>query len=170
MNTMRSVTCLLATLWCVAVSGCYEAGDAELTALQQRLLLETAPSAAMSITEAKDSAAATTSVTLIGRIDAGDFDPFDRQVAAFILSEAPTEHERSAGHDVDNCPFCKRRAANAPKAHVVMVDESDESIPHPAPELLGLKRGDQVIVRGQGTWNADLNVLEVKSTGIYLDR
>ncbi len=49
-----------------------------------------------------------------------------------------------------------------------MIDETDSPIPHAAPKLLGLKKGDQVIVQGTGTWNPDLNVLEVKSRGIYL--
>ena len=67
-----------------------------------------------------------------------------------------------------NCPFCKHRAANAPKAHVVFVDETANPISFPAPRLLGVKKGDQVIVQGNAHWNVELNVLEVKSDGIYI--
>lgn len=150
--------------------GCSDSVDPEILAARQKLLLKVAPESPLSIGEAKASAETSANVTLVGRIGAGDIDPFDSQVAAFMLSEAPTDHEQQEGHDADNCPFCKRRAANAPKAHVTMIGDSDAPIAHSAPKLLGVKKGDQVVVRGQGIWNPELNVLEVKSKEIYLSR
>jgi len=156
----------------VAISGCGDSNDAAATAAREQLLLQTAPPAPQSITAAKESAAGTAGeVTLIGRIDAGDFDPFDKQVAAFMLSEIPaSDHDHGDGQTADNCPFCKRRAAKAPKAHVTLVDQQQQPLTTPAPELLGLSRGDRVVVQGRATWNDELNVLEVKSAGIYLPR
>lgn len=166
----KPIIALLSGWMMLAVVGCSESIDPEILAARERLILSTSPGEPLSIAEAKDAAESLADLTLVGRIDAGDFDPFDKDIAAFMLSEAPTEHEQEEGHDADNCPFCKRRAANAPKAHVTMVSESDSPIAHAAPKLLGIKKGDQVVVRGSGTWNEDLNVLEVKSNGIYLAR
>ena len=149
--------------------GCGESLAPEIEAARSKLLLSTAPEAPQSIAVAKESAVAQTELTLVGRIDAGEFDPFDKNMAAFMLSELPSgDHDQAAGHDADNCPFCKRRAANAPKAHVVLVNEQANPVSTPAPKLLGVASGDQVIVQGSGRWNPELNVLELKATGIFL--
>jgi len=166
--------------------GCRESLDPEILAARGKILLSAAPEGSQSITEAKELAQSQSQsstsesepstsetlpseVTLVGRIEAGDFDPFDKEIAAFMLSELPAgNHDHEEGHDVDNCPFCKRRAENSPKAHVVLVDENANPISFPVPSLLDLKKGDQVIVQGSAHWNADLNVLEVKSSGIYV--
>lgn len=166
----KSVAFLSFCLTMVAIIGCAESIDPEILAARQKLVLDNAPDSPLSISEAKARAESLADVTLVGRIDAGDLDPFEKEVAAFMLSELPTEHEQGEGHDADNCPFCKRRAANAPKAHVTMVGDTDSPIAHAAPKLLGVKKGDQVVVRGSGVWNPELNVLEVKSKGIYLAR
>jgi len=176
---------ILSIAFVTAISvGCRESIDPEILAARGKILLSAAPEGSQSITEAKefsqsqsDSSTSEPStsetlpheVTLVGRIEAGDFDPFDKEIAAFMLSELPAgNHDHEEGHDVDNCPFCKRRAENAPKAHVVLVDENASPVPFPVPSLLDLKKGDQVIVQGIAHWNADLNVLEVKSSGIYV--
>ncbi len=164
----RTFVAWVSCLTLVLMIGCGESIDPKILAARQNLVLKSAPPSPLSISDAKTSTESSAMITLVGQIHAGDIDPFDQQIAAFMLSELPEEHEQNEGHDADNCPFCKRRAANAPKAHVTMVDESDAPIPHAAPKLLGLQKGDQVIVQGTGTWNADLNVLEVKSRGIYL--
>ena len=165
---LKSILSLTACFMIFAIVGCSESIDPEILAAREGLVMKVPPESPQTIAEAKAAAESATEVTVVGRIDAGEFDPFDQQIAAFMLSELPTEHEQSEGHDADNCPFCKRRAANAPKAHVVMVDDSDAPIPHAAPQLLGVKQGDQVIVQGTGTWDAEMNVLEVKSRRIYL--
>lgn len=165
---LKSIFKLAVCITIIAIVGCSQSIDPEILAAREDLVMKAPPESTQTIAEAKSLASSATMVTLVGRIEAGDIDPFDQQIAAFMLSELPEEHEQNEGHDADNCPFCKRRAANAPKAHVTMIDESDSPILHAAPKLLGLKKGDQVIVQGTGTWNPDLNVLEVKSRGIYL--
>jgi len=159
--------------------GCNESLDPEVLASRSKVLLSAAPEGPQSIAVAKElaqsqselsaSESSPREVTLVGRIEGGDFDPFDKEIAAFMLSELPAgNHDDEEGHDADNCPFCKRRAANAPKAHVVLVDENANPISYPAPYLLDLERGDQVIVQGNAHWNDELNLLEVKSSGIYI--
>jgi hypothetical protein len=169
MNEIKFPRLLAVGLTALLCLGCGESIDPEILAARQKVLLATPPPAPQSIAAAKEAAESATPVTLIGRIDAGDFDPFDKQVAAFVLSEVPTAHEQSEGHDADNCPFCKRRAANAPKAHVTMVDDTGTAIKHAAPTLLGVRQGSQVIVQGTGSWNPELNVLEFQATSIYLN-
>lgn len=157
----------LLALSVIAIAGCGASADPQ-AALRQQVLLADPPDAPRSITEAKAEATTDSEVTLIGRIDAGDFDPFDPQVAAFMLSEIPSsDHDHGDGQTADNCPFCKRRAAQAPKAHVTLIDRQEQPLTTPASRLLGLEKGDQVIVRGRANWNEQLNVLEVKSSGIY---
>ena len=165
---MKLRTLILLCIATATMVGCTDPIDPEILAARQHLMLKAAPESPLSITEAKATADSSVAVTLVGRIDAGDIDPFDNQVAAFMLSEVPADHEQGEDHDADNCPFCKRRAAKAPKAHVTLVGDSDAPIKHSASKLLGVKKGDEVIVRGQGVWNPDLNVLEVRSSEIYL--
>ncbi len=167
---MKLKSLAIVCLTTIALVGCSDAIDPEILAARQKLVLTAAPESPLSITEAKTTAEESADITLVGRIGAGDIDPFDKQIAAFMLSEAPTAHEQEKGHDADNCPFCKRRAAKAPKAHITLVTESDSPIAYSAPKLLGVKKGDQVVVRGQGVWNPDLNVLEVRSSEIYLSK
>jgi hypothetical protein len=168
MMNLNSIVTLFAFLTILSLVGCSESIDPEILAARERLVLDASPASPLSIAEAKEMAESSASVTLVGRVDAGDFDPFEKDFAAFMLSEVPADHEQGEGHDAENCPFCKRRAANAPKAHVTMVSESDSPIAHSAPKLLGIKKGDQVVVRGNGKWNPELNVLEVKSKQIFL--
>ncbi len=168
MNRKLALICSLG--WVALISnGCRQPVDPQIVAARGQLLLSSAPEAPQSIAEAKESTVSAAEVTLVGRIDAGDFDPFDPQTAAFMLSELPTgDHDQGQGHDVDNCPFCKRRAANAPKAHVVLVDEQANPISGPASSLLDLNKGDQVIVKGSAHWNSELNLLQVTANGVYI--
>lgn len=107
-------------------------------------------------------------VTILAQIGAGDFDPFEPDRAAFMLSEIPEDHDDQPGHDPNKCPFCKRRAEKAPRAHVTLVDGNSQSIMVNASKLLSLSKGDQVIVQGTAEWDEPLNTLKVTASGIYL--
>lgn len=89
-------------------------------------------------------------VVVVGRIFAGDMQPFEAGKAAFVLTELP-EEGHGAGHDPDTCPFCKRRAAKQPSAIVRFLDESGQPIPLDARKLLGLNPKDVVVIRGTAT-------------------
>ena len=85
-------------------------------------ILEVEPDGAVTPTEAKESHASAGPIVLIGRVDAGEFDPFEAGKATFVLSEAPDdEHAGGDPNHVDNCPFCQRKLKNAPKAVVRFV-------------------------------------------------
>lgn len=106
-------------------------------------------------------------VMLAGRIDAGDMDAFDQSKATFILSQLPDESHGAGDPDhADNCPFCKRKLKNAPKAIVRITDDQDEPIPVAASELLGLEKDDVVVVEGEAFYDKTLNTVMVKAKKI----
>lgn len=107
-------------------------------------------------------------LVLVGKIDAGDFPAFEKDRATFMLSELPAEgHGGDDPDHEDNCPFCKRRAANAPKAIVNLVNDNGETIPTDARELLGVRQGDSIIVVGEATFDPTVKMLTIQSEGVY---
>ena len=107
-------------------------------------------------------------VWVVGRIFAGDFDPWEQGRASFLISELP-EEGHGEGHDADNCPFCKRKAAQAPKAMVRFADEKGQTVGIDARELFGLKTGDVVAVRGSAKVG-ELNTLMIDAAAIHRKR
>ncbi len=110
-------------------------------------------------------------VVLIGKIDAGDFPAFQDGQATFMLSELP-----AAGHGLDdpdhedNCPFCKRRAEQAPKAIVSIVDPDGNAVKTDARELLGVAQGDRVIAVGTATYDKSVNAITLQCSGVYVGK
>ncbi|MFG0254717.1 MAG: hypothetical protein ACF787_06415, partial [Rhodopirellula sp. JB053] len=70
----------------------------------------------------------------------------------------------------DNCPFCKRRAANAPKAIVNMVDEAGTILPTDARKLLGVSEGDRIVAVGMATFDDAVNTITLQCRGVYVDK
>ena len=106
-------------------------------------------------------------VMLAGRIDAGDMDAFDQSEATFILSQLPDESHGAGDPDhADNCPFCKRKLKNAPKAIVRITDYQDQPIPVAASELLGLEKDDVVVVEGEAFYDQTLNTVMIRASKI----
>ena len=116
-----------------------------------KYLLAAEPVDARTPTEIKESVSEPTLVAVAGRIDAGEFEPFEDGVASFMISQLPdAAHAESDPDHADNCPFCKRKLKNAPKAIVRVLDEGGEVVPVDARKLLGLAKGDVVVVEGVG--------------------
>jgi len=86
-------------------------------------------------------------VTLSGRIWAGDLEPWNEGEASFVLAELPADGH-GVGHDADNCPFCKRKAAKMPTLIVKFIDEESKTIPIDARRLFGVAKGQHVVVHG----------------------
>ena len=107
-------------------------------------------------------------VWVVGRIFAGDFEPWENGQASFLISELP-EQGHGAEHDADNCPFCKRKAAQAPKAMVRFSDEAGSTLAIDARKLFDLKTQDVVVVRGTATM-AELNTLIIDATSLHVRR
>jgi len=103
---------------------------------------------AASLLEANPEDKEPKSLVVVGRIYAGDLDPWEQGKASFVLSELPADGH-GAGHDADNCPFCKRRAAKAPTGIVKFVDEKSETLSIDARKLFGIETGQVVRISGK---------------------
>lgn len=137
----------------------------------EHLLVEK-PSEVTSLSEAAESLGGETkSMTLIGKIDAGDFSAFESDTATFMLSELPADgHGADDPEHEDNCPFCKRRAANAPKAIVQIVDDEGNVIPTDARQLIGVNQGDKIIAVGEASFDESVNAITVKCQKVHAIR
>ena len=128
-----------------------------------------APPQATSIADAKAALAKDAMVVFEGRVGPGPDHVFTPGKAAFLVAETlPAGHSHPPGHDASDCPFCKRRAAQASLAAVQFVDSSGEVLPIDARNLFGLKTGDAVVIRGRGEILDDLDLFRVTANGIYL--
>src|SRR5690348_12755919 len=113
-----AVCLLLAGLSVVSFNlGCSSAAtDPKVVKLRGQYVLPDEPADARTIAESQEAVGSGGDVVVVGRIEASTIDPWAKDQAAFVLSEAPldaTSHGDRPGHDAANCPFCKRRAAKA---------------------------------------------------------
>lgn len=177
---------------CLVTIGCQsEQVDPKTAALRQQFLAATEPAGAITLTElamqlgvvkpddeeavdgtaaeataASTPAAAAESVVVVGRIFAGEMEPWDTGKASFLIAELPDEGH-GEGHDADNCPFCKRKAAKAPTAIVQFVDSAGQVIPIDARKLFGIGKKDVVVIRGQAV-PGELNSMIVTATDMHV--
>jgi hypothetical protein len=108
------------------------------------------------------------STVLAGRIDAGDMDPFQPGEIAFMISQLPDEgHGESDPDHADNCPFCKRKLASAPKAIVQFRGADGKVLSGDARQALSLQKGDVVYVAGTAQFNSAVNTVMVDATGLF---
>ena len=116
------------------------------------------------IKEATTEVQPTAPVVIAGRIDAGEFDAFGEGEATFVLSQLPDDsHGASDPDHADNCPFCKRKLKNAPKAIVRFETDGNEVIQVGADEIFGLKKDDIVLVQGEARYDEALNTVMVNA-------
>jgi|APCry1669188879_1035177.scaffolds.fasta_scaffold00138_8 hypothetical protein len=146
--------------------------DIDPAAARGQLLLPTEPDGAVTPTAAKQKLTKTPqTVVLAGRVGARGMDPFLENKASFVLLEIPADdHAKKPGHDNDNCPFCKKRQANAPMTAVQFLGPDGKVIPVDARKLFGIQKGSDVVVRGQGVFDAKLAipVIQLTADGIYV--
>jgi len=153
----------------VCVVGCHNADDARINAARSRLLLSQEPEGAQSIADVRKRVDAQEAVTVAGEIEMAELDPFVKDRSVFWVREVTSgSHGKGAGHDASTCPFCKRKARNAPRALVQCQDENGQEITMAADRLLGLQKGDIVVIRGQGALDANLDMLTITAKGIYI--
>jgi hypothetical protein len=142
-------------------------------AVRGQLLLQAEPADAVTPTAAKEKLGKDPQpIVLAGRIGArGGMEPFLANKASFVLVEIPTDdHAKKPGHDNDNCPFCKKRQANAPMIAVQFVGADGKVIPVDARKLFGIQKGSEVVVRGQGVFDPKLAipVIQLTADGMYV--
>jgi len=141
-------------------------------AVRGRLVLPAEPEGAVTPTAAKEKLTKDPQpIVLAGRVGARGMEPFLDNKASFVLVEIPADdHAKKPGHDNDNCPFCKKRQANAPMIAVQFVGADGAVIPVDARKLFGIQKGSEVVVRGQGVFDPKLAipVIQLTADGMYV--
>lgn len=136
------------------------------------LVLAEEPAGALSLAAAKAKLTTTPQpVVIAGRIGAKGMDPFLEGKASFSLLEIPADdHANKPGHVADDCPFCKKRAANSPMAAVQFLGADGKPIPVDARKLFGVEKGSDVVIRGTGVFDPKLGipVLQITADGIHV--
>ncbi|MFM7184469.1 MAG: hypothetical protein ACKO4Z_06830 [Planctomycetota bacterium] len=147
-------------------------GEIDVAAFRGATLLAEEPAGALSIADAKAKLGPTPQpVVVAGRIGGKGTSPFGKNEATFSLLEIPADdHAAKPGHKPDDCPFCKKRAANSPVAAISFAGPDGKVIPLDAPALLGVAEGQDVVVRGQGFFDPKLGVpiIQVNADGLYV--
>ena len=148
--------------------GCSSA-DPELVALRKKFLLHDEPNSPTTIAHARTATAENPSVMFVARVHHDELEAFVPGQAAFLVTEIlPDEHGHGGKQHADNCPFCQRKSAQAPRAAVQFIGKSGTPLSVDARELFGIKPGDEVVIGGEGEVLADLNIFQVTAAGIYL--
>jgi hypothetical protein len=171
----------------VACAGCGSgsAGAGDLAAIDRaaakwgaKFLLAEEPAGAVGVLEARETLSAggenPPQIVLVGRIGAVGRSPWDDGHAAFLLADpacdlAVDEHAHGAGHDHDNCPFCRKakQEADEATAMVQVLDEQGKLLAVDARRLLGLRSGQLIVVQGLARIDP-LGQLVVDAAGIYV--
>lgn len=156
----------------VAGSALAALADVDMAAVRTALVLAEEPAAAVSLEVARQKLGTTPQpVVVVGRIGAKGMDPFLAGKASFSLLEVPADdHAEKPGHNADDCPFCKKRQANATMAAVQFLGPDGKPIPVDARQLFGVEKGQDVVVRGTGVFDAKLGipVIQLTGDGIYV--
>jgi len=154
-----------------AVAGVARA-EIDVAAIRGGLLLAEEPAGAVSIADAKAKLGPTPQPLVVaGRIGGRGTSPFGKNEASFSMLEIPTDdHAAKPGHKPDDCPFCKKRAANSPLAAVSFAGADGKVIPLDAQKLLGVAEGQDVVVRGTGFFDPKLGipVIQINADGLHI--
>jgi hypothetical protein len=146
--------------------------DIDMAAVRTALVLADEPEAAVSLDVARQKLGITPQpIVVVGRIGAKGMDPFLQGKASFSLLEVPADdHAEKPGHNADDCPFCKKRQANATMAAVQFLGPDGKPIPVDARQLFGVEKGQDVVVRGTGVFDPKLGipVIQLTGDGIYV--
>lgn len=172
MPTRIHVRSALLSLAMLLLPGCAESGGAPVAPPErQKFIAAAEPQGATTIAKAKAAVANKSGeVVLVGQILAGQFDPFHQGKASFVLTELPEGGHAHKGHDHKDCPFCKRRAAKAPKVVVQCKDAAGKLIPIDARQLLGVAKDQVIVVRGKGKIDPALDMFVVEAESIFIRR
>jgi hypothetical protein len=154
------------------VAAATASAEIDVAAVRGGVLLAAEPEGAMSIGDTKAKLTATPQpVVVAGRIGGRGTSPFGKNEATFSMLEIPADdHAAQPGHKPDDCPFCKKRAANSPIAAVSFAGPDGKVIPLDAQKLLGVAEGQDVVVQGTGFFDPKLGipVIQINASGIYV--
>lgn len=165
---LRKIVALsfLGALFCV---GCGPSSDPLAEKAKSILLTEDLTPTALTIEQAIANAPLGEPIVMKAKIGSGKGDTFDPNRSEFLVSEIPEgEHAGDEKHDAANCPFCRAREAKAPTVVVRLLDPEGKTFARPADRLLGLKKGQHVVVKGIGSYDSELNFFTIEATGIKI--
>jgi len=146
-----------------------------------KYLLDAEPASAQPVVDVRallEEKKVPTDIVVVGRISGLGQPTWDPERAAFMVADlslageaeaAKDEHDETPKHDAEACPYCrgKKKKELAGLALVQVVD-ADGSIPAvDARQLLGLRDGQTIVVRGQGEIDK-LGTFVVRTNGIYV--
>ena len=153
-------------------SGLTARGEIDATAARESLVLPAEPAGAVSLAAARGTLGLEPKpVVVAGRIGGKGMEPFLEGKASFSLLEIPEDdHAEKPGHNADDCPFCKKRQANATMAAVQFLGPDGKAIPVDARKLFGVDKGQDVVIRGTGVFDAKLGVpiIQVTADAIFV--
>jgi len=150
------------------LGGCSTPIDREIVEFRKKLLLQSEPANIVSLTEAKTALVEEGDVVLVGRIGSGALSAFEKGMATFVLSEAPEDHGGDKNHVASECPFCRRKAEEAPLAQVAFQEENGKTIPVGADTLFDIEQGQIVVVQGRGHYDKDTDTLMIRGTSLFV--
>ncbi len=147
----------------------------------EQYLLDTEPPGAKSVADVRallEGQPAQSEVVIVGRISGLSQPTWDPERAAFMVADeslsaaheaAEDEHDRTPQHDAEHCPYCRdqRKKELAGLALVEVIDRDDCVPPVDARDLLGLRDGQTVVIRGEGGIDS-LGALVVRTREIYV--
>jgi hypothetical protein len=149
-----------------ATCGCESRMETQLRQYREQFLANSEPASPTTIEQAIKEVADRPEVTVMGRINAGKSDPFDKGQATLIMGEMP---DPSHGHAPDDdCPFCRRKLEESQHCIVRFLDKAGNVITHSTPDLFGVSKDQDVVVQGRGTMLSDLGILQVDATTIFI--
>ena len=161
------LACALVVL-VAAITGC-SSEDPRFQSMRDQYILASEPDSPSTIEDATLAVGEGSQVEIVGRIMSKEKSKLAPGKAIFMVSEIlPNEHGHDDPDHADDCPFCKRRQENAPKAAIQLVDSSGETLTVDPLEALGIEAGDSVVVRGTGKMMADIDMLLVTADGIHV--
>lgn len=134
----------------------------EAEAALKKFLLDTEPTGAIAIVEAK-KLTPEAEVVLVGKVGAQE-----PGKAMFMVNEAlpgAVGHTHKDGKDESDCPFCKRSKSDR-IAMIQLLDDANQVLAFDS-KALGLKEGQQLVVKGHGQVDS-LDMYVVTATGFYV--
>ena len=165
---MTAAGCALVAAAVFSLAGC-STEDPQLKSLRDQFLLRSEPKQPTTIADAKAKVAENPRVKFVGQISSDVQEAFTPGKASFLLIEIlADDHGHGSKQEADDCPFCKRRAANAPRAGVQFVDAAGETLAVDARELFGINPGDRVVVQGKGELMGESDLFIVTADGVYV--
>lgn len=144
-------------------------------------LLDAEPPAAKSVVDVRallEAKQAPQDIVVVGRISGLTQPTWDPERAAFMVADeslagkreaVKDEHDETPKHDAEGCPYCRDKLKEelAGLALVEVVDADGSVPPVDARDLLGLRDGQTVVIRGQGEIDP-LGALVVRTKGLYV--